>query len=829
MGIVYSAYDDVMERPVAIKVMMADLQDDPETSTRFYREAHAAGQLVHHNIITIFDMGDDDGRPYIVMELLEGLTLGDYLKRPEGVLLEDKIALMMQVCTGLQLAHAKGIFHRDIKPGNLLVRNDGNLKIVDFGIARLATSSMTVSGLIVGTPDYMSPEQACGREVDQRSDIFSSGAVFYYMLTGRKPFGAGDLPAVLAKVQYDDPLPIRDSEAPPVLVTVVMKALAKSPTARYQHVGEMMADLNRVAMEVALETRRAGEQVRLQLGAIDALASDRRKRCHELGVTAGPTDVDQVHEQIQQRYPTLGEWLDGRACEPLRHAAAYDLLAEVTAIRQLLDDEVAVLLQGASELRSGASAASDGNLTQALNHFDSAFKAMPTCRRARDEGNRIRSLLAQKQAAKDHARALLIEAQGAAARAEWPAVLELTTEALAADGANVEAVALRDQASNALSSETRQRKMRCERALDRAEKLARKRLYAEAEEALGEARSFDPDSPTVPLAEKRIRTARLDAERASEAERRAAEAIAAARITFDSGARAQALAELREFLAREPQALGVSAALVKLTAEADRLLADERRRAEAADQAKAAEIALQGDDPDRALSLARQALGLDSGEPLARKIQGIATARLRERTLAQERKEKTERMLQTARTLLGRGKYGAARELARSAANLSPSDGEPLALLAEIDGQESTAREAEQRERDARTRAKAAAPVLAMAKAAELNQDFARAGWLAENALALDLDCAEARQIIESVRARLSAQPHLAEDTVKIAEDGGRAPDSDDTLTLSPVAPMWRRLVSALTNWWQATRALLIKRRAAGDPIVKESGSGASD
>ena len=349
-------------------------------------------------------------------------------------------------------------------------------------------------------------------------------------------------------------------------------------------------------------------------------------------------------------------------------------------------------------------------------------------------------------------------------------------------------------------------------------------------QSLREARSFDPDSPTVPLVEERIRTARLDAERASEAERRAAEAIAAARITFDNGARARALSDLREFLAREPQSPGVSAALVKLTAEADRLLADERRRAEAAEQAKAAEIALQGDDPDRALSLARQALGIDGGEPLARKIQGIATARLRERTLAQERKEKAERMLQTARTLLGRGKYGAARELARSAANLSPSDGEPLALLAEIDGQESTAREAEQRERDARHRAKAAAPVLAMAKAAELRQDFVRAGWLAENALALDLDCAEARQIVESVRAKLSAQPTSRRGNREgrggrwsDARSGGHAhaqPSGADVASS-------RIELSGTGGMPPAT--LSTKRRAAGDPLVKESGSGASD
>ena len=247
MAIVYRAYDDVMERPVAIKVMMADLQDDPEMSARFYREAHAAGQLMHRNIITIFDMGEDDGRPYIVMELLEGQTLGDYVERSDGVLLEDKIALITQVFEGLRPAHSKGIFHRDIKPGNLLVREDGSLKIVDFGIARLMTSSMTVSGLIVGTPDYMSPEQACGREVDQRSDIFSTGAVFYYMLTKRKPFAASDLPAVLVKVQNEQPLPIRDSEAPPALAKVVMKALEKSPADRYQDAGEAIADLARVS------------------------------------------------------------------------------------------------------------------------------------------------------------------------------------------------------------------------------------------------------------------------------------------------------------------------------------------------------------------------------------------------------------------------------------------------------------------------------------------------------------------------------------------------------------------------------------------------------
>jgi serine/threonine-protein kinase len=125
MGVVYSAHDGLMERSVAIKVMMTDLEDDPETSTRFYREARAAGQLVHPNIITIFDMGEDDGRPFIVMEHVHGWTLNKYLERPEAADIEKKIDLMLQMCAGLHAAHTHGIFHRDVKPGNLLVGQHG--------------------------------------------------------------------------------------------------------------------------------------------------------------------------------------------------------------------------------------------------------------------------------------------------------------------------------------------------------------------------------------------------------------------------------------------------------------------------------------------------------------------------------------------------------------------------------------------------------------------------------------------------------------------------------------------------------------------------------
>jgi serine/threonine protein kinase len=202
MGVVYRAHDAAMGRDVALKVLTADLEDDPDIRTRFHREAQAAASLSHPNIITIFDVGEDTERFYIVMELLRGMTLREFLKQADASL-PRKLDLMSQLCAGLGSAHSASIYHRDIKPGNIFVRADGILKILDFGVARLASSSMTAAGFIVGTPDYMSPEQARGENIDGRSDIFSLGGVLYFMLTGRKPFPALELPGLFHQIQND--------------------------------------------------------------------------------------------------------------------------------------------------------------------------------------------------------------------------------------------------------------------------------------------------------------------------------------------------------------------------------------------------------------------------------------------------------------------------------------------------------------------------------------------------------------------------------------------------------------------------------------------------
>jgi serine/threonine protein kinase len=256
MGVVYRAHDAAMGRDVALKVLMADLEDDPDIRTRFHREAEAAARLSHPNIITIFDVGEDNDRFFIVMELLRGATLKTFLKQSDAAPIERKLDLMIQLCAGLGAAHNAAIYHRDVKPGNIFVRSDGILKILDFGVARLASSSMTASGFIVGTPDYMSPEQARGADIDGRSDIFSLGGVFYFMLTGRKPFPATDLPSLFHQIQNEDPPRLLGAEAPPELAAVITKALSKKRETRYQTCQDLMADLEIVRQVYPLKARR---------------------------------------------------------------------------------------------------------------------------------------------------------------------------------------------------------------------------------------------------------------------------------------------------------------------------------------------------------------------------------------------------------------------------------------------------------------------------------------------------------------------------------------------------------------------------------------------
>ena len=245
MGTVYEALDPFINRKVALKTMIAGLADNPELKARFLREAQAAGGLRHRNIVTVYDLGEDKGQPYIAMEFIEGTDLEKVIQSREPRTVEWKLDVLRQVCEGLSYAHKAGIVHRDIKPANVAVTREGEVKIMDFGIAHLQSSTMTKSGLVLGTVHYMAPEQIEGQKVDHRADIFSVGAIAYELIAFKRPFDGDTITAVMYKIMHDraDPKALPETEYSPGLQEIIMRALARDVRERYQSLDDMHRDL----------------------------------------------------------------------------------------------------------------------------------------------------------------------------------------------------------------------------------------------------------------------------------------------------------------------------------------------------------------------------------------------------------------------------------------------------------------------------------------------------------------------------------------------------------------------------------------------------------
>jgi len=248
MGVVYRAHDPIINRPVALKTITTGVADDPELRQRFYREAQSAGGLKHPNIATIYDMGEADSLPYIAMELVEGENLDQVIARRSPLPLTLKLAYAVQACRALDYAHRRGIVHRDIKPGNVMVNKCGTVKVVDFGIARVLETSRTLTGMLIGTLAYMSPEQYHGEHADERSDIWSLGVLVYELLTYQRPFTGPTPASVMHNICSEDPAPLSEllPECPKELEAVVFKMLRKSSHERYQSMEDVLLDLDSV-------------------------------------------------------------------------------------------------------------------------------------------------------------------------------------------------------------------------------------------------------------------------------------------------------------------------------------------------------------------------------------------------------------------------------------------------------------------------------------------------------------------------------------------------------------------------------------------------------
>ncbi|MFL5845568.1 MAG: protein kinase domain-containing protein [Solirubrobacteraceae bacterium] len=278
MSTVYKAFDTVLERCVAIKLMHRPLAQDSDQLERFRREARAVAQLNHPHIVGVIDAGEDDGAPFIVFEFVEGETLKDRIRRNGRLAIPEAVAYAIEIARALGAAHAQGIVHRDVKPQNVLVDEEGTAKVTDFGIARtLDQEGLTADGRVLGTTDYVSPEQALGHPVTGQSDLYSLGIVLWEMLTGDVPFrGENQVAVAMKHVREEIPdLQQRRPEVSSALAAVVDRATAKDLPKRYADDAEFIADLEDV---LAIETARSGQATGEATAVLRSLPARSRRR-----------------------------------------------------------------------------------------------------------------------------------------------------------------------------------------------------------------------------------------------------------------------------------------------------------------------------------------------------------------------------------------------------------------------------------------------------------------------------------------------------------------------------------------------------------------------
>ena len=268
MGAVYKAFDPLIKRPLAIKTVRLDIpRSSPQYLSfieRFQHEAQISGTLSHPGIVTLFDLGEDGGLPYFAMEFVDGRTVAEVLAEGERFKPEKVIGLVSQVAAALDYAHSRGVVHRDVKPANLILYDADKIKITDFGIAKLADTDITHAGALLGTPSYMSPEQAMGEKLDGRSDIFSLGVVAFEMLSGQQPFPGPNVTSILYKLVHTDPIEPADLEmnglVPQKWHEVFGKVLAKKPEQRYQTASAFVQDLELLPRILVQRPRQRGER-----------------------------------------------------------------------------------------------------------------------------------------------------------------------------------------------------------------------------------------------------------------------------------------------------------------------------------------------------------------------------------------------------------------------------------------------------------------------------------------------------------------------------------------------------------------------------------------
>ena len=593
MGALFLALDPAIDRLVALKLLRVD---NEETRARFLREARSAGRLQHPHIVTVYDVGEHLGQPFIAMEYVKGETLGEVISRRAPLSIVGKLTLMEDLCAGLDYAHTEGLVHRDIKPANLMVTNgtDG-LKILDFGIARgSGDSGLTEVGTTIGTPNYMSPEQASGKTVDQRSDIFAVGAVIYEILAYRQAFPGKEWQVVLPSILNDSPAPLQqiDTSLDPRLDDIVGKALARDPAERYQSLKSLGRDLADFRQQV--EVTDADTTMPVPTPQPTAKKKSR------------PT-TDSTRLNALRRTKVLAHVEAAHAALDRGDVESAQIAAEEASLLDVDDTQVVKLLEALTEAQdehefnrhisdARGQLASDA-LTEALRSVDEALELQPDTAEAADLRRTVVDAFDERARRRDRAqlieRALVQAREGLKAGAPG-AALRAASEVLVWDPNNPEAATLKREALKA--TEGRRRQEATDRKARQAIEVARREFeegdHAVAFERLEPLRATHP-SVAETLAELRTRAAEFarglesDVAVRQRSEEWVATQQAAVRAAIVDERWDDASAQVQELRARAPRTPDLPSLsdevergqlAARRHAEVDRFLGDARRR-----------------------------------------------------------------------------------------------------------------------------------------------------------------------------------------------------------------------------------------------------------
>src|SRR3954470_5555205 len=469
MGVVYKGVDPGIGRPVAIKMMTGGFAENPDLLKRFQREAQYAGTLQHPNIVIIYELGTHEGNPYMAMEFIAGESLESIVSSHRRMSLVDKIEIMIQILNGLQYAHEHGIVHRDIKPGNIMVLKDGTVKIVDFGIARISDNSMTKTGQIVGTINYMSPEQFNGHVVDGRSDIFSAGVLLYEFLTGVLPFDGAETPSVILKILNEPPPPLKNhlQSYPPELEEVMNRALAKDREERYASAEDFAFDLGHI--QETLKKDMVLEYVEQAKAALQK------------------SELTKAKELLQQVLKV-----------DTKHIDAKDLMKQV--------QQGLMVQQRAEQVRQLRASAEEalGNrlLDEAVSYSEQALKLDKT----NPELVQLHGLAMQGKARKEQLEKTLLKAQHLKEDGDLDAALRTTEDAIALDPKDTSAKHMREAIAAEIKKLESQKEVMA--LLDEARKEISARHFTAALDVIRKAENFGPGATQAGSLRNMLATAR---------------------------------------------------------------------------------------------------------------------------------------------------------------------------------------------------------------------------------------------------------------------------------------------------------------------------------